>query len=792
MIISESSNLDYDGTIYGCEVIIRMRSGSFLYKLTVYGFLLSTLPVIFIGVFAYITSSNEIENRVNNGKMQILMQSSANVEQILTTVNHTLNQVINSTVMRKAMEQSLTVSDFMIYNDLSTELRHMQSFDTRVEDVVLVNIEHNWMIKNSGLYRFGDYEYRDQLAGLLELPEDTVWMLNPTEWFYSEESAGNVSCTHTISLVKKLPSTGLDKYALAIANIPTCTLNDFLHYEQEAFTEMMILDDQNRILLHPNEELIGRPVEEAGLSDASLLSRDSSPFTAVIGGNDYSISVHNSDFNGWKYVSAVSVDSIMQESRKIGMYTIYVCALMLALSMLLAWIGSRRMYTPIQKLLRQMKEGLPDTPGIKQVNEFQMISEQVQRLFQSNSKLESEVSSHLKQVQAFSLIRAYQGQMKPAELTERLLQHEYGPLLQTWQSMAVITLQIDTLDPERFGRNDLDLLLFAVQNVIEELVDVSSRLTPVTIDQTLVTLLGSTDANAKPFTKYVYELTESLQRNIHQYLHLQVSVGISLPFHSPEYLPLAFREGLEALKHRIKLGQGIIIQYEKLNSGKHYLLLNYPNQTEADLLDAIKLSDMDKSRELLKQLLQAIFAIELSPHDYQIPLARLLNNLIITVQESGIGMSRIHETNESLYEELFELQIAHEIEEWFWRKLVEPLVRIFRDRQNEQYHNISEKIIDLIQRKYDTDLTLEECAAKLHYNANYLSSVFRKETNMSFSEYLTSYRFMMAKRWLADTDLSIKDIASRLQYNNPQNFIRSFRKLEGMTPGQYRSKHIGA
>ncbi|RIX60349.1 helix-turn-helix domain-containing protein [Paenibacillus nanensis] len=769
-----------------------MRSGSFLYKLTIFGFLLSTLPVIFIGVFAYITSSNEIENRVHNGKMQLLMQTSANVEQILTTVNHTLNQVVNSTVMRKAMEQPLTVNDFMTYNDLSMELRNMQSFDTRVEDVILINMEHNWMIKNSGLYRFDDYEYRDQLTEFLKLPEDTVWMLGQTKWYYSEESAGNIGCPHTISLVKKLPTTGLDKYALAIANIPTCTLSEFLQYEQEAFADMMILDDQNRILLHPNEELIGRPVEEAGLTDVSLLSRESSPFTAVIGGKDYSISVHGSAFNGWKYVSAVSVDSIMQESRKIGMYTIYVCALMLVLSLLIAWIGSRRMYTPIQKLLRQMKESLPEIPGFKPVNEFQMISEQVQHLFQSNSKLESEVSRHLQQVQAFSLIQAYQGQIKPAELTDRLLQYEYRPLLQSWRSMAVITLQIDTLDPERFERNDIDLLLFAVQNVIEELIEPKSRLAPVTVDQTLVTLLGSADEDTRQFTDHVYELTEHLQSNIQQYLHLQVSIGISLPFHSLEHLPLAYREGLEALKQRIKLGEGIIIQYEKLNSGKHYLLLNYPNQTEADLLDAIKLSDADKSREQLKQLLQAIFSMELSPQDYQIPLARLLNNLIIAVQESGIGMSRIHETNESLYEELFELQIAHEIEEWFWRKLVEPLVRIFRDRQNEQYHNISEKIIDLIQRKYDTDLTLEECAAMLHYNANYLSSVFRKETNLSFSEYLTTYRFMMAKRWLAETDMSIKDIASRLQYNNPQNFIRSFRKLEGMTPGQFRSKHIGA
>lgn len=60
---------------------------------------------------------------------------------------------------------------------------------------------------------------------------------------------------------------------------------------------------------------------------------------------------------------------------------------------------------------------------------------------------------------------------------------------------------------------------------------------------------------------------------------------------------------------------------------------------------------------------------------------------------------------------------------------------------------------------------------------------------MTFSDYLLMYRFQMARKWLIETDMPIKDIAQKLQYNNPQNFIRSFRKQEEMTPGQYRSKY---
>jgi len=54
---------------------------------------------------------------------------------------------------------------------------------------------------------------------------------------------------------------------------------------------------------------------------------------------------------------------------------------------------------------------------------------------------------------------------------------------------------------------------------------------------------------------------------------------------------------------------------------------------------------------------------------------------------------------------------------------------------------------------------------------------------------LLQYRLQKAKEWLTTTDKSVKEIAKLLQYNNSQNFIRSFRKIEGITPGKYRTNY---
>ncbi|MEK8216120.1 AraC family transcriptional regulator [Paenibacillus sp. FSL L8-0463] len=765
-----------------------MKHLSFLSKLTLFAFVISTLPVVFIGSFSYLTSSSEIQKNVNKSKMELILQINSNVEHKLTTVNQTLNQVVNSSVLKKALNNPLNVTDFILYNDLRNEIRNMQSFDTKLEDVILLNQRQNWMIKNSGLYRLNEYKNYEQLSNLMNVPDNTSWVLNPSSLFYSEESINVTGCDYSISLIKKLPTNKLQKYGLALANIPACSLQDFINSEVDPLDSIIVLNESGTILLHPDRSMIGEPVQKGGFADLSLVSdlnKPSGQFKAVMDEKDYSVTYLRSQLNGWIYLSVTSIESFTKESNKIGTYTLYVCAVMLLLSILFAWLGSRRMYSPIERLLNQM--GLR-RPGIKSrhTDEFQFIGEQVHHLFQSKSQLEKEVSQHIRQVRTFFLTKAFQGNVKKRELLEELEQYGYHTQMEEWKTMAVITLSIDFSEDTSYEKKDLHLLLFAAHNMIEELVPPDSRLAPVIMDHAVVTLIGSKEGNAEAFHRSLYSLTENLQQEINNYLKLQVSIGLSLPFHSFDKISIAYREGLEALKYRITLGKGIIIQYENINSGKHYLNLNYPSHTENDLMDAIKLADTEKAKELLHKLFKCIFALGLSPQEYQIPLTRLLNNILIMMQESGISLKQIYHVNGSLFEELTDLHIVAEIEDWFWSMVILPMIRIFHSRQNAQYHNISEKIIDIVQHDYDKDLTLEECASRLHYNANYLSSVFRKETQYYFSEYLAMYRFKMAKKWLEETDMPIKDIAARLRYNNSQNFIRSFRKQEGMTPGQYR------
>src|SRR5690625_3835607 len=93
------------------------------------------------------------------------------------------------------------------------------------------------------------------------------------------------------------------------------------------------------------------------------------------------------------------------------------------------------------------------------------------------------------------------------------------------------------------------------------------------------------------------------------------------------------------------------------------------------------------------------------------------------------------------------------------------------ERTESQYKNISDEIIHIVQQEFDSDLTLNYIADKLHYNPNYLSSIFRKETNTSFSDYLSLFRLEKAKEWLVETDMTVKEIAEKLNYKDRKSVV---------------------
>ena len=99
--------------------------------------------------------------------------------------------------------------------------------------------------------------------------------------------------------------------------------------------------------------------------------------------------------------------------------------------------------------------------------------------------------------------------------------------------------------------------------------------------------------------------------------------------------------------------------------------------------------------------------------------------------------------------------------------------------------------IQFIQENYSRPLKLADAAEKAGLSSAYFSTVFKKETGKSFSEYLTDLRVERAKELLGDRDVRISEVCEIVGYPDPNYFSKIFRKAVGMSPEKYRKQVTG-
>ncbi len=96
------------------------------------------------------------------------------------------------------------------------------------------------------------------------------------------------------------------------------------------------------------------------------------------------------------------------------------------------------------------------------------------------------------------------------------------------------------------------------------------------------------------------------------------------------------------------------------------------------------------------------------------------------------------------------------------------------------------QMMSYVNSRYDRGLTLNELAKEMNLNANYLGQVFKKETGKTFMKYITELRIDKAKEMLDSGEYSISQIASRLGFDDYFYFLKTFKRVVGLTPKQYK------
>ncbi|MBD7914413.1 helix-turn-helix transcriptional regulator [Clostridium sp. Sa3CUN1] len=115
----------------------------------------------------------------------------------------------------------------------------------------------------------------------------------------------------------------------------------------------------------------------------------------------------------------------------------------------------------------------------------------------------------------------------------------------------------------------------------------------------------------------------------------------------------------------------------------------------------------------------------------------------------------------------------------------------FNCKITEKFFSLNiKKTIEYIHKNYDEQLTIDSISKMLNIHKCYFCNSFKKETGMTFTNFLCKFRVEKSKELLLNPSLSILDIAISVGFNNQSYYTMMFKKLTNLTPLEYRKSLI--
>ncbi|QQZ58656.1 response regulator [Paenibacillus sonchi] len=281
------------------------------------------------------------------------------------------------------------------------------------------------------------------------------------------------------------------------------------------------------------------------------------------------------------------------------------------------------------------------------------------------------------------------------------------------------------------------------------------------------------------------EIAEQCCRNIERYTKFTVSVGVGGRVEETSELPDSYRQAHRALAHHLFTEGNAAIMYDDLHQtgSQEPLALEYKDE----LLLALRSGNAGRTGTILSAISETLQSL-------------------ISRQNPDYLLSLYDELAASAIRTFYELVPYRDIQPLIQRfRAVQgtaglPLASLQRQllalctegaglvRQNSlsEGQKVIYEAIDYIKSRLPEDITVGECAAHVHLSASYFSSLFKKVTGMTVTQFTTSERIQKAKALLVE-GAQVQEVASAVGYEERRYFSEMFKKITGQTPTEFRA-----
>lgn len=272
---------------------------------------------------------------------------------------------------------------------------------------------------------------------------------------------------------------------------------------------------------------------------------------------------------------------------------------------------------------------------------------------------------------------------------------------------------------------------------------------------------------------------DTLKNKFYSYCYITMGVSSS----SKNLFHTLFQESHTAIMSRVTLGKDRMIDYNGLSRFRIKVNKSHYLDQFGTYIDTLNIAGIEKA---CTQLLREISDELVNP----VSLFELFLSMIYLLEEHLTDLYKKTDEEFKFQKKQYVSQIHNAASKGeLVQNMKHIMIKEISSYEKIQYNKDSRYISLAKQYIYDhidKNITLNDVAEMLFINPSYFSTLFKKETGETFSNYITGMRIKRSKELLKNLKYSISDVSNMVGYQDAKYFGKVFQKYVGINPSQFR------
>ncbi|MFK4169826.1 helix-turn-helix domain-containing protein [Paenibacillus lautus] len=494
-----------------------------------------------------------------------------------------------------------------------------------------------------------------------------------------------------------------------------------------------------------------------------------------------------SDKSGWVYQAGIPRSALMENADQIKRASWFITGGAMIVGLLFGLYLAHRNSVPIHRMISIMKEQF-GRDEVTERNEFDFLSGNISNMISKNKQLENELTRQLPFVRDAFLRRLIAGEFESRDEIASAAQQADIALHNGKGYVGILQIKgyagMDSVEI----LNELNAARLLMKQAFSEIAG-NLPMTDLGSDKMVVLFFADQEREPGPEEELrIAGLVGTLTKQVLHEYKMFLQAGFGDPFDSVSEAGQSFEQAKQALEYAVYMNQKETVWYReaRIVNTTYY----YPLDTEQRLISTIRAGELEEAEKIVNLIMdQNLHQRELSVEMKHQLVGEIKGTFLKLMDQKIFAES---EWFESIKRRIIDIGFTEPLESIHneIRAIMGELCRYISNKKKDSHAKLIRQIYEYTEATYaHPDLTLYRVAEHVERPEKYISQLFKEVTGVNYSDHLIKVRMDRAAILLAETNLTVDEIAAQVGYNSSHSFRRAFKRLIGISPSAYRQSH---